>query len=376
LIENSIDCDAGDRDACRDVGIDAAFLAIDIIPLGKLVKAPTKSIVGVFKSISELSKKFKLDDIVETLKKRDMGVIGDWFKRHPDRLKQINNNRALGDLFPCLNRPRNSLSVVQNLAIEARDNVEILDNLDNQKRPIARSASPLEVSIRPSQKTAPDYTLDITPILQQSSDPELSKAYDDMIRKIRENYLNLNAPPYGHIYVQFTNKLSEPPLVTKIDMENLYLVGSGKSIAECDANTKPGDSLRYPKNLNAVDFGNLAGAISDLRRGDLNQGKNLTQAGAKYAFAISEAVRFGMVSKSFSRYFKTGKREGERKIEIDRFAFVKDWSAMSKQAHPDRQTRWMVGMGDDTSLGGDGQKLTEHITCREFYIKFKPKIPE
>mgnify|MGYP002783527071 FL=1 len=108
LVENSINCDAGDEDACKDIGIDAAFLAIEIIPFGaaiKVAKAPAKSIVGVLKGISEVGQKFKLDDIIDTLRKKNLGPIADWFKRHPERLskiRQISRQVDIELMFPCL----------------------------------------------------------------------------------------------------------------------------------------------------------------------------------------------------------------------------------------------------------------------------------
>jgi GH18 family chitinase len=108
LIENSINCDAGNEDACKGIGIDAAFLAIEIIPLGavlKVVKAPAKSIVGVLKGISEVGTKFKLDDILDTLRSKNLGPIADWFKRHPNAFNKIRRTSTKVDierLFPCL----------------------------------------------------------------------------------------------------------------------------------------------------------------------------------------------------------------------------------------------------------------------------------
>lgn len=98
IIENSIKCDGGNKDACTDIVLDAASLSLSIVPGGAAVKGPAKSVIGIFRGVDGVrdAGKFKIDDILDVLDKRDMGLMSDWFRRNPefmDRMRRIEYNR-------------------------------------------------------------------------------------------------------------------------------------------------------------------------------------------------------------------------------------------------------------------------------------------
>jgi hypothetical protein len=92
ITENSLEYDRGDTSVAPEIVLDAALLGIDIFPVGKLAKGTAKSVVAVFKSIAEVSKKFPLDEVVRFFGKRNLGPLADWFNRHPNRFYEIVHN--------------------------------------------------------------------------------------------------------------------------------------------------------------------------------------------------------------------------------------------------------------------------------------------
>lgn len=362
LIENSVNCDAGDSNACRDVGIDAAFLAIDIIPGGQyIVKAPAKAIVGVIRGVGELSKKLKFDNIIAALKNKDrnIGPVADWIRRNNDKADEIKVMQNLS----CLRARTTSPRVSQDISVS--NTVQLAE----PERVLIPSAALTQV-----ETSAVNHTLDwhlLGNFSRQENDElkKLADNYNQTIKKLREFFL-----AQGDLEELFELKVITPGRTTNqaiilgFRREDLYLLRYGIDGGKITPYTP--EQVAYGNRAEQLETSTntLQQHLRDLQTDNARFTTNghLTKQGRHIVNVFSEAARFGAVRALFEDVIKRPNAFYNLGLLADALG---DWEQISRRTQDVAGKRRQgdaraVGL-DDKKAGGDGHFLNSHVIVCE-----------
>ncbi len=355
IIENSIACRDGEQDGCVGIGIDAAFLALEIIPGGALLKMSGKAGASAIEGISRAAGKMPVDDVIRGLDEANVGSLGRWWRKRQEARANIDFEKV----FPCMQfgRPtsRNITPSVNHLAVSEDETPDLS---------VVRAIAP------PARVIAADNsipTLDLSKLL--SEDPKdhknLMEEYNAFIKGLREDFKNAKKPASKDELFLRNIKMGEKTLEIGFGKDRLYTNQiNGRWLTEGEKHykdrTKP---LEVTKEK-------IKEAFDEIHSGIFSRdGKNATENLRLYINFTAEAVRFGKVRGLFAYFIKNNVS-----FDLGKLAdLTGNWSLLSGHI-TSKKGEMVVGIGDPLQeYGGDGKAFNHFFANCELKPEYRNK---
>lgn len=358
IVENSFACKDGETEGCVGVGIDAAFLAIDIIPGASIVKGTGKAISSVVEGVTRAARHIPIEDLFRRLDESDLSSLGKWFRKR----QSIRANIDLPTHFPCLGltkpSPRNISPLANAFIVNTDESTNLL--MTELITPSQRVTAAVENKQIPA--------LDLSDLLSEEGSKErLVEQYNAFIKGLRDDFNNKQKLEIQTFRRQIT--MGDKTLVLGFRKSDLYIVEAGTPGKVSQLREKETHYVDTRKELNVSveriksDFGELVnGKFATFEKGAI---RGASEHLRLYAGLFSEAARFGVVRRSFAEILRfPGKSFDLAKVH----KLLNNWDTLNIIfTGPSEVERKRVGIDDpEIRYSGDGHSYGSHfdgLTC-------------
>jgi GH18 family chitinase len=336
IIENSIACRDGETDGCEELAIDAAFLALGIIPGAAVLKGTGKAIGSVVEGITRSTRKMPVDNVIRSLDESNVGSLGQWWRKRQEARTNIN----FDEVFSCLRSatPTSHHPTLLTDVLEA--------GVDRNTTSLAaRSVIPsAHVLVTASNAQIPTLKLD-----EFNAD-----TYNKFIKGLRDDFDEAKKSEVFFRQIQ----IGEDTLLFGFEKSSLYVVqvGQRKLVGkEQDYGAQQRDQELTVNN------DRIRHSFIKLRNNEILQNGHMSDDLRLFVGLLAEAARFGIV-----RAFSARAIKGEKEFNLGKFGdMLKNWGNVSKKIDgPGKK----VGIADpEPNTSGDGKIYDTYFdgaTCK------------
>jgi GH18 family chitinase len=363
IIENSIACRDGEQDGCVGLGIDAAFLALEIIPGGAFLKMSGKAGASAIGGMTRATRRVPVDDVIRDLDKANVGALGRWWQKRQEARDRISLEQA----FPCL---ASNLTLMSEPSASSLRSIAAVE--ETQPDP-----NILDITTRAVERAQPDPD-----ILDITTRQTLIKQYNAFIKKLRDDFNHVNLTPDGkrlsgdelkRLETRWFSKhikMGDEMLELKFRRSDLYL--------DFVNDTDIREVGRYPKaeERGTASLKDLQNSFKDLSNGNFGNDGIASKPLTLFAHFLSEASRIGPVRQMFYDKVIQG---GETVNLKDYSGAVNGWSDVNAKIATSnagsvvtkKEAPKQVGIADSLKFNGNGRDLDFYYKCGEHGIEVR-----
>ncbi|MBE9001867.1 glycoside hydrolase family 18 protein [Nostoc sp. LEGE 12447] len=361
IIENSIACRDGETAGCVGLSIDAAFLALEIVPGLGTLKGTGKAVGSAVEGITRASRQVPTDNLIRTLDESNLNGLGRWWRKRQEARANVDWDEA----FPCL-RSVSPDSRKLDASVSSEDK--------NFNLSFDISITPSVQGIATTSNQIP--TLNLSDLSNSDlSKINLGKEYNKFIKGLRDDFEKAHkiASPEERKQLEKLTFLrhitmGKKTLVLEFRKSDLYIVKAGTPEDLQELSEKQTRYQNTSKRL-IVNKERITSDFEELIKKNFSADNYASEHLRLYAGLFAEATRFGLVRKGFADIFSSKQKE----FDLARYTeLINDYQKISHAiAGPGDPKRLRVGIADpELGVSGDGKSYNtffDGATCKTRY---------
>lgn len=358
IVANSVACQDGETEGCRDLGMDIAFLGLSLVPGAALVKGTGKAFGSAIEGITRAARGMPIDDLIRKLNQSsELSSLGRWWRKRQEARANID----LPTHFPCL-------GLAQSLPRSVPLSVNALAS--NTDESVNLSMSRLAASSQKMTSTRDNNqipTLDLSDLLNEGSKERLVEQYNMFIKGLRDDFNNSRGMP-NLKEETFPRQIviNDKTLVLEFKKSDLYIVKAGPlgDVKQLTDKEQRYVDKKKPLEVNGerivTDFKHLMDKnFATMENGSI---KGTSEHLRHYIGLFSESARFGLVRQLFAEVLRFPR---SRSFELANVHNLLDaWAKLNDRLPgPGDLKHGRVGIDDpELNYSGDGHAYNSHFS--------------